>query len=310
MGVVVPFEASSTIPLVLPFLILVNLAFMVFWIVRRKWPFVLFLFAFLLSFREWKRFYKFPNNTIEVAKGLKVMSFNVRLFNLYQWKKEADIPQKIEAFIRQEAPDILCIQEYALQEAPAFSTYKYRYIKTSNARGNHGMALFSKFPLINTGQISFASSSNSSIYADFVYRNDTLRVYNVHLESLQLTLSDTLVSRTGSQKLLQRLGGIFDKQLEQLDRIAQNQNLNTLPSIVCADLNNTAFSKAYRTLKRGLQDSFEEKGKGLGATYDLGLIPYRIDYIFADPRLKVLRHQTFDVNLSDHRPIAAEVVWR
>ncbi|MEL0263452.1 MAG: endonuclease/exonuclease/phosphatase family protein, partial [Flavobacteriaceae bacterium] len=104
--------------------------------------------------------YKFPNNTIEVAKGLKVMSFNVRLFNLYQWKKEADIPQKIEAFIRQEAPDILCIQEYALQEAPAFSTYKYRYIKTSNARGNHGMALFSKFPLINTGQISFASSSN------------------------------------------------------------------------------------------------------------------------------------------------------
>ena len=310
MGAVIPFSATSIVPLFLPIIVLANLAFMIFWVFRMRWPFILFLITFLLSFKEWRRFYKFPSNTIEVSKGLKIMSFNVRLFNLYDWKNDRDIPSKIEQFIREEDPDILCFQEYAVQQAPTFANYKYRYIKTSIARGNHGMALFSKYPLVNTGNIAFEESSNSSIFADILYRRDTLRVYNLHLESLHLNQADTLISSSGSKKLVQRLQGIFDKQLEQLDRIAQNQNLNTLPSIVCADLNNTAFSKAYQTLKGELLDGFEEKGTGFGATYHFGVLPYRIDYIFADPRFKILNYKTHGVSLSDHRPISAEIYWR
>jgi len=57
-------------------------------------------------------------------------------------------------------------------------------------------------------------------------------------------------------------------------------------------------------------DGFEEKGTGFGATYHFGVLPYRIDYIFADPRFKILNYKTHGVSLSDHRPISAEIYWR
>ena len=39
-------------------------------------------------------------------RDLKVMSFNVRLFNSYNWIEEKNIPESIVSFINQESPDI------------------------------------------------------------------------------------------------------------------------------------------------------------------------------------------------------------
>ena len=48
----------------------------------------MFIFSFLIGYSDWQRLYKLPNNAIPVAKGLKLMSFNVRLFNSYNWIDE------------------------------------------------------------------------------------------------------------------------------------------------------------------------------------------------------------------------------
>jgi hypothetical protein len=49
------------------------------------------------------------------------------------------------------------------------------------------------------------------------------------------------------------------------------------PIIICGDM--TAYSYVYRNIKGTLKDSFEEAGKGFGATYKFKYYPTRIDYI-------------------------------
>ena len=91
--------------------------------------------------------------------------------------------------------------------------------------------------------------------------------------------------------------------------LQQVENFNEYPSLICVDLNNTAFSEAYRKLRGDRNDTFVEAGRGLGMSYSLGGIPYRIDFIFSTKQLKVLDHQTHNIKLSDHRPISAKLNW-
>ena len=53
----------------------------------------MFIFSILIGYTEWERLYKLPNNGIPVSKGLKLMSFNVRLFNSYNWIDNENIPR-------------------------------------------------------------------------------------------------------------------------------------------------------------------------------------------------------------------------
>src|SRR5690554_7758286 len=48
-----------------------------------------------------------------------------------------------------------------------------------------GQAIFSKHPIINSGLIGDSSRSIPSIYADIVKGEDTVRIYNFHLESIR-----------------------------------------------------------------------------------------------------------------------------
>ena len=304
------FSIKGLLPGVLvPVLSFVNFIFFLYWILSMRWPFLLFVVFFLLNFQEWNRLYKFPNNTIKVSEGFKIMSYNVRLFNQFKWLNEEQIPLKIEQFIQSENPDIVCLQEYSSRTSPAFKSYPYRYVRTASALGNNGVGIFSKFPLLRTGPIDFEDSANSGVYADIEYGRDTLRVYNLHLESFQLQPSDSLIDQTTSTRFLQRLDGVYQKQLNQIVQWQQVENFNAYPSLVCVDMNNTAFSKAYLNLRGRHQDAFVEAGEGFGATYSLGGIPYRIDFIFSPSRLQVLEYTTHDVLFSDHKPISAKLDW-
>jgi endonuclease/exonuclease/phosphatase family metal-dependent hydrolase len=80
------------------------------------------------------------------------------------------------------------------------------------------------------------------------------------------------------------------------------------PLIICGDMNNSAFSYVYRNIKGKLRDTFEEAGQGFGATYKFRYYPARIDYIFADERMKVKQFESFsDFENSDHYPIMAKL---
>ena len=163
---------------------------------------------------------------------------------------------------------------------------------------------------MNRSRLDFEDSNNSAIYADLYYKKDTIRIYNVHLESLRINLKDTLFTQQHSQKFIDRIQTVVQKQELQIDRFEEVDKRNDHPTIICTDLNNNAFSRVYDRLKNDRFDAFVLSGDGLGATYKLAYFPFRIDFIFTDQKFKVLNFNTYDLKLSDHKPISALLEWK
>jgi endonuclease/exonuclease/phosphatase family metal-dependent hydrolase len=310
MGSIPSFFEFSILNLFVPVVILINIAFFLFWLLRSKWVFLLFMMAFLIGYGEWGLLYQFPRNSTQISTDtFKVMTYNVRLFNRYDWIKGVDVPTKIKELIKNEQPDVICFQEYSKNEAPELSSYPYSYIMPVQSNGKSGVAIFSKFPITNSGYIDFEESTNSGIYSDITHRGKSARIYNLHLESLRLNLKDTLITNGNSEGLQLKFNEVFKKQLNQVNQFKAIDLDNDNPSIICTDLNNTQFSTIYKELKQGRNDSFKEAGEGLGSTFYFSLFPLRIDFILADPSFKVNAFKSYDASLSDHMPVMATLGW-
>jgi len=97
----------------------------------------------------------------------------------------------------------------------------------------------------------------------------------------------------------------MQKQQGQADLIKAHTRNIKYRKIICGDFNNTGFSRVYKTIKGEMKDSFEEKGFGFGSTYMFKVLPFRIDFILADPEIEIKSHKNFNVRLSDHTPVMA-----
>ncbi len=311
MGTIPSLFNFPILNLFIPLLIVINIIFFISWLLRIKWPFLMFIIAFLIGYSEWGLLYQFPRNTKQISSDtFKVMSYNVRLFNRYDWISDIDAPKEIENFINKEKPDIICFQEYSKIDAPLLDAYPYSYIQPIVPNNKSGVAILSKFPIINSGYIDFEKSTNSGIFSDIEYKGKTIRVYNLHLESLHIDLKDTLISNANSEGLQLKFNQVFNKQLQQVDQFKKVDLKNKNPTIICTDLNNSQFSSIYKNLKQGRNDTFSEAGTGLGTTFHFLFFPLRIDFIFVDPTFKVDSFSSHKIDLSDHRPITTTLEWK
>lgn len=243
--------------------------------------------------------------TEEKASDLKIMSYNVWGFNKNGWIKTPGIGDSIVEFITTQNPDILCIQEHNRTKHQQLGQYTYRSETPYPARRTT-QAIFSKYPIVNNGSLDLPGTINNIIYADIVFHKDTVRVYNLHLQSFRIVPSaDNFSDGEKSERTYNRLVDTFSKQLEQAKIFRAHLAESPYTNILCGDFNNTQFSNVYKIVKGDMKDSFLEGGNGFGRTYDLWKLPLRIDYILADPDFEVLSHQNFDVKLSDHYPVMA-----
>jgi len=293
--------------LVTPVLCCINLIFAFYWFLQFKWPFFLFLIVFAMSFESWQLLYQFKSKGITTSKGLTLMSYNVRSFNRYDWLDIKDIPSLIDDFIAKVNPDVVCFQEYTLETAPLFQNYPYKIFRPYVPKGKIGSSIISKYPLFNSKIISFEASSNGGIQSDIFWNQDTLRLYNLHFESLRINSKDTLLSSNYSEKFRSKVKNAFETQKQQVFEFNLLSEKNKFPEIICTDLNNNAFSESYKNLSINRIDAFNEKGSGFGSTYQFPFFPLRIDYIFISPEIRVLDFVTHDIKFSDHNPISAKL---
>lgn len=302
------FPHLAVLSLGMPVLIGANLLFCLFWILRFRKQFLLSLIVLAIGFNHVLSLYKFNTSETTVAeKGVKLMSYNVRQFNRYDWIKDKTIPDQIEEFVSEESPDIICFQEYVSEEID-FSEYPYIYEKL--IQGKFGQAILSKYPLINKSSLDFPNTANNAIYADIVIEQDTIRVFNMHLQSLRIDPDlRTLNTETG-KVMTRKIGSSFGVQQQQIDMLIKAKNESPYKSLIGGDMNNTAFSYAYRRLSEGFVDAFKEAGSGLGYTFVMDFIPIRIDYFLLDPQLPILEFKTYRTKLSDHEPISVRIGLR
>lgn len=239
------------------------------------------------------------------------MTFNTRAFNKYQWIDIPDIGDKIMTFVKEQDADILCFQEFNYSRAMEFDQYPYHYVEyifLEQPRVVQG--ILSKYPIVQKGSLDFPQSHNNASFADVVYKQDTIRIYNVHLESLRIDPHTDAIINEVSGKLVNRMSKAFSKQEEQANILAEHQQTTTFNKIVCGDFNTTQYSKAYRIIKGPLQDTFTQKGEGFGRTYDLNYFPLRIDFMLVDEAFEITSHNNVDVTLSDHYPVISTLRLR
>ena len=319
-----------------PYLLLANIVFLIWWIIRWKKLYWLSLLCILIGWPNMKHFFhlSFDHDTSERKDEIKILSYNIRLFDLYNWTHQKNTRNKIFSFLEDESADILCLQEFFQSDNGPFKMLdtlsnitksKDHHVEyTLTRRKDHwGMATFSKYPIINKGKITFKTTSNNiCIFSDLKIGNDTVRVYNVHFQSISFgnadykfmdvlkEKNDTLDAEDieiASKNILRRLKRAFVKRAGQTDKVLEHIGSCSYPVIVCGDFNDTPFSYTYHSFNEKLQDAFMENGSGIGSTY-LGSFPsYRIDYIFHSDNFMASGFDIAPTELSDHYPLISRL---
>lgn len=312
-----------------PVLLLLNILFPFIWFFRRKRFMILSLIAIAIGYNHFTDFINFSlgKEASEIdSDRVEVMTFNVHLFGLYDGEENIKKRNKIFDLLKGESPDILCFQEFfhsdrvgyfvtrdSLIEFLPTKYYHERYTHANNGRNYFGVALFSKYPIINRGFIPFENDVNNfCIYADLKCNGDTIRVYNAHLQSIRFKPEDYAFVdenknkeelKTGTLRIAGRLKRAFEKRQEQVDKVAASIEACKYPIVLCGDFNDPPTSYTYETFTDLLIDSFKECGSGIGNTYN-GVFPsYRIDYVLHSKEWKAVDYRTVKADLSDHFPV-------
>ena len=305
------YALISTLSLTVPLLIVLNILFAVYWLIKLKKQLLLSLLVLVVGYNQILSFYKFSSESVQNSEAsFTIMSYNVRLFNVFNWIEDETIPIKIQEFIAEQSPSILCFQEYDSNTDLDFKTYPYKH-KTNFSKNNKSeLAILSSYKILDSGFIDFPHSANSAIYADLLINTDTVRVYNVHLQSSGIDANvdvETLDSEQ-SNKLLKRLETTFKAQQHQAEMVAAHVAKSPYKVLMCGDFNNTVYSYVYRILKGDLRDTFEASGTGFGSTFDFKYFPVRIDFILADQSFTTGTFKNYTVPYSDHFPLLSELM--
>ena len=315
------FWQMSLLGLIFPILLLANIIFAIYWSIKFNKIVFLNLIVILIGTPYVQRYIGANQDVLdENCTVIKVMSYNVRMFNEYGWITDKKIKNNIIEFLNKENPDILCIQEFYSKEELILKELKYKHIGIENEhKQSNSIAIYSKYPQINKRKINIKGSYNTCIYSDIIVNKDTIRIYNIHLASHWFKESDysfiknpileTQKFKSGILGIIKRLKVAYQQRANEVDIIQTHIMQSPYPIILCGDFNETPMSYTYEKLSINLADAFVLSSRiSFGQTY-VKIPTLRIDYIMHNNRMKSKNFTTYqNVNYSDHFPISSEIL--
>ena len=335
------FWLPSFAGILYPYILIVNVVFIILWLFIRVKFTLVSLLPVLLGYSYISSFIQFngEDKLNSTKNTVKVMSYNVHNFDLYNYKKNwafnYENRNKIFSFLNKESADIICFQEFVNDLSGQFKTIDTlaTFLKAKNIHAEYsvvsrkinqfGLATFTSLPIVNKGVIKFPNSrTNFCIFTDVIDKRDTIRIYNAHFQSIHLgnadiEFADNLASgntktddeelKNKSLRILRFMKRAFVKRAVQAEIVASHIKTCPYPVILCTDLNDTPFSYAYHQLSGQLNDAFKESGFGLGTTYNRIYPSFRIDYIFVSGNLVAYNFKNTASDYSDHYPISCLV---
>jgi len=314
------------------YLLLLLIGFLFFWLLVKPRFMLIGLVSIGIAWVPLKQLVQLRgNNEFDFKKNaetLRVMSWNIEHFEILTHKTNPERKQKMLRLINMYQPDIACFQEaVASDSVPGAINYLPDIIKALNMpyyyysynpkldfdiEHRFGIIIFSKYPIIHHKTISHSPHDYNSIfqYVDVQRDKDTFRIFNLHLQSLKFTDQDlkyidepTIDEETNFKKprtILQKFKSGFLKRQTQSLHVREEIDKSPYPVVVCGDFNDVPNSFAYKTIGKGLQNSFAKKGNGIGRTYVHISPTLRIDNIFSDKRFEVKQFIRDKQKLSDH----------
>lgn len=325
-----------------PVVLVVNFFFLVLWIIKRDSFGLISLVGIVLTWQFIHATFAVNFGAENKESGVKVLSWNVKNFDLYNWNKNTETREQMMALIARENADVVCLQEFYTnnQLFPNLEylrdTLGYKYVqffpavdlrktpksklqqtlwRSGELHQQWGVATFSKYPVVDTGVIDFQNSlTNNCIYTDININGKVTRVYNVHFQSIHLGYDDyaTIDSIEGNQsaawapvkKIMRKMKRAYTKRSQQANAVAESMAAYKGPKMLCGDFNDVPVSYTYSTARGNMQDAFIEKSTGFGATFANKLSIFRIDYTFFDSHITINSYRTIREELSDHYPVA------
>lgn len=328
-----PFISTARAPvmgflgLAFPYLLAMMLLWLVFWLIVSYRYSLMTLGALLLSYYSISHYFSFRLTSPSIPadkKTYSLLTYNVKVFDLY-WTPDGKSSRQILNAILEANADIVCLQEFYSDNSETFNMLKkltevypyYHFETTLILRGTDkwGIATFSRFPIHRKEVIRFEEAQhNLAIVSDIFMDGMLIKVYNAHLQSIHLNdeeiesiehLADSARWKPVDHAL-SKIYHAFRKRALQAEKLKAHIDRSAFPVIVAGDFNDTPNSYVYRTLSRGLNDSFT-KGRGIGYTYFGKLPAFRIDYVLLDPKWAIHRHDILRNPWSDH--FAVRVVF-
>ncbi len=325
----------SYLGLAFPVFLFANVLFIVFWLLQRRWLFLLSLITLFICFPEVKLYTPLHRGEEISITGdsLVILSYNVECFQ--GLKPHLDNkPNEILEYIANSRADIICMQEFAfgrdksiiseVQINQALEDYPYHYFsdKSKNPYSGSGIACYSKYPIIEVQEIVYESVYNSSYLYRIQYKGRELTIINNHLESNKFTLGDRALYRRMLKHFEPELIGEFKNRLvpkldiayiqravqaEKVSHAIQQEGDNNI--IVCGDFNDTPQSYVYHKIRSKLKDAYVETGFGPGITYHKNGFLFRIDHILYSGNFHAVATEIGKLKNSDHYPLKATFVW-
>ncbi len=309
-----------------PYLLILNLLFLLFWIFFRSKRILLPLVSILLGGVNIINTYQLIPSSGTKAQGINVLSYNVHGFKFDQRAHRTDNPG-ILGYFKSTGAEIICLQEglqfqmkkltpQGIKEALPEINY-FHFATDSNYSD---LITLSKFPIINKGEIKFSGRAVLVIFSDIQINNRRIiRVYNCHLQSYSIDPDDySSIDSIGSvsnsrqiaeaRKISYKLRAGFRLRAFQARRLADHMLQSPYPVVVCGDFNDTPVSYVYRKVRGNLKDAFVESGFGTSNTYNGVLPSFRIDYILANQNFELENYRRDLVQFSDHFPVRCRLI--
>ena len=313
----------SIVGMAFPFFLLVNMAFLLFWLIfkwTRAWvPFVGFVIAYVPI-----SIYMPLHTSQEVPEGaIKLVSYNVCTYG-GNYKYE-DGFEKVRDYLQEQQADIVCLQEdvdtwrrYVLREYARILPYNDTVVISSSEQTFNALGIHTRFPIVKRERIVYPSLANGSVAWWLKVGEDTLIVVNNHFESCHLTKEDRVQYRhiikgemprdslrTESTMLLVKLAEANAKRASQI-RVVKDyvEEHADHPIIVCGDFNDNPISYSRHTMGEVLTDCFVTTGRGIGLSYNQKAFSFRIDHIFCSKDIQPYNCEVDDkMDASDHYPL-------
>lgn len=309
-----------------PILLVLNVAFVFFWLVfqvRKVWlPIVGMLFSapFIYMYCP----VNWPHERPE--KSIKLLTYNVASFSYAENNEDGTNPL-LDYLLRSDA-DVICLQEgkpmknITLEELN--KAMKDAGYNESVTFGEGRQRLYSRLPVISSDSVHYQSVGNSSVAVRLLYEGDTVLFVNNHLESYRLTAVDKQHYKAiikdperpevedDTRALVGKMAKASRARGPQVDSVVKYVcQSNCKAVVVCGDFNDAPVSYTCQRFSTILHDAYRQSGNGLGLSYVEKGFYFRLDHVFVSDYWQTYETRVDkNVNLSDHYPLVTYLAKR